>query len=104
MRSAFSKFLTASFAAIATTFAGEPVDIAALGTASQTHDHGSGLYPPGNAIDGDLATFNHTDSGGVGAAWELRFPSEQEILPSRYHHARLLRGQTQRRDPPAVRQ
>lgn len=59
--------------------AGIPTDITSLGTASQTHSHGSGLYPAENAVDGDLQTFNHTSSAEPGAAWELHFPSEQEL-------------------------
>ena len=54
-------------------------NITQLGTPSQTHSHGSGLYPPEKAIDNDLATFNHTESQSPGAAWELTFPTEQEI-------------------------
>jgi hypothetical protein len=55
-------------------------EITSLGTASQTHSHSSGLYPPENAIDGDLTTFNHTSSGLPGAAWELHFPGEQPVI------------------------
>ncbi|MDA7867797.1 CotH kinase family protein [Akkermansiaceae bacterium] len=56
-----------------------PGEITSQGTASQTHSHTSGLYPPGQAIDGDLTTFNHTESSSPGAAWELHFPDEREV-------------------------
>ncbi len=59
--------------------AGTLTEITNLGTASQTHSHSSGLYPPEQAIDGDLTTFNHTESQTPGAAWQLHFPAEQAI-------------------------
>ncbi|MGC6457592.1 MAG: lamin tail domain-containing protein [Akkermansiaceae bacterium] len=59
--------------------ASEGSDITTEGIASQTHDHGSGLYPANLAIDADPTTFNHTESQSPGAAWELTFPSDREI-------------------------
>lgn len=60
-------------------FASLPTEITSQGFASQTHSHSSGLYPAAQAIDGDLTTFNHTESQTPGGAWELTFPTEREL-------------------------
>ncbi len=69
-----------ALAAAATSAANVPLDVTALGTASQTHSHGSGLYPADNATDGDNATFSHTESQSPGAAWEWYLPAERELV------------------------
>ena len=77
-----SKFLTTLscfWLAGGSTLATLPADITSLGVALQTHSHASGLYPAAQAIDGDLTTFNHTDSQTPGGAWELTFPTEHEL-------------------------
>jgi len=55
------------------------VEVTSEGAVSQTTSHGSGSFPASNAVDGDLTTFNHTDSGGVGGALELSFPIIREV-------------------------
>lgn len=73
------RFAIACWLTIGSALAELPAEITAQGTPSQTHSHGSGLYPPAQAIDGDLTTFNHTESSTPGAAWELQFPDDREL-------------------------
>ena len=64
---------------IAVASANTLIDITSQGTSRQSHSHSSGLYPSEKAIDGDLATFNHTESASPGAAWQLRFSDEKPV-------------------------
>ena len=67
------------FGLISSVSANTPTEITSQGTPTQTHNHSSGLYPPEQAIDGDVTTFNHTESQTPGAAWELHFPTERAV-------------------------
>lgn len=50
----------------------DPVNIAPLGTATQSSDYGSGQFPAALAIDGEFENFTHTAAGvNLPAAWEL---------------------------------
>ncbi len=58
-----------------TVFA-QVVEITNLGTPSQTTNWPGGLYPPAQAIDGDPASFSHTDSVSPNNAWKLDFDQD----------------------------
>ncbi|MDB4544338.1 discoidin domain-containing protein, partial [Akkermansiaceae bacterium] len=58
---------------------GEFIEVAGSGTASQTSEYNGGLYPAGNAIDGNAATFNHTDITTANNHWEVSLDQEYEV-------------------------
>ena len=58
---------------------GELVEVAGLGTASQTSEWNGGLYPAGNANDGDPGTFSHTDTTTANNRWEVALDQEYEV-------------------------
>lgn len=62
----------------ASSFAGL-VEVAQLGTASQTTEWNGGLFPASGAIDGNAATFSHTDSSTPNNGWEVLFDREYEV-------------------------
>lgn len=57
----------------------ELIDVAPLGSASQTSEWNGGQYPAALAIDGDPSTFSHTDGPTVDNAWTLRFDQENRV-------------------------
>ena len=58
---------------------GQILDITDLGTASQTTEWQTGLFPAAGAIDGDSATFSHTDAITPNNAWQLTFENSHPI-------------------------
>ncbi len=74
-------FLTAVAALTGIDFArAERVDIARSGTASQTSEWNGGQYPARLAIDGNPATFSHTDSSTPGNSWSLVLDGDYEVV------------------------
>lgn len=61
------------------TASAEVVDIASRGTASQSTEWNGGQYPAANAIDGNSATFSHTDLATAGNAWRLSFDQDYPL-------------------------
>ena len=55
------------------------VEVAGLGTASQTSEWNGGQYPAGNAIDGDAGTFSHTNTTTPNNFWEVLLDQEYEV-------------------------
>ena len=55
------------------------VEVAGLGTTSQTSEWRGGLFPAGNAIDGNVSTFSHTDTTTSNNHWEVLLDQEYEV-------------------------
>lgn len=62
----------------ATSFSGL-VEVARRGSASQTTEWNGGLFPAIGAIDGNGATFSHTDSSTPNNGWQVLFDREYEV-------------------------
>lgn len=56
------------------------VEVARLGTASQTSEWNGGQYPADLAIDGNAMTFCHTDASTRDNGWELLLDREYEVV------------------------
>nr|NIP97651.1 hypothetical protein [Akkermansiaceae bacterium] len=55
------------------------VNLAGRGTATQTSEWNGGQFPAALAIDGDPATFSHTDGPTPNNAWSLRLDAEYGV-------------------------
>jgi hypothetical protein len=80
MSSLASRWLITTTLALMAPFAqAEQLDVAPLGTASQTSEWAGGLYPAALAIDGNPLTFSHTDASTPGNSWTLTLDHDYEI-------------------------
>lgn len=75
----FHRFSSLIFCLLWMQSPGQVVEITNLGVASQTTEWAGGLYPAGNAVDGDSSTFSHTDSPTRDNHWELAFDEDHPI-------------------------
>ncbi|MFT5412499.1 MAG: hypothetical protein ACI9NC_005247, partial [Verrucomicrobiales bacterium] len=71
--------VTTGILLLASSAIAELTEITDRGTASQTSEWNGGLFPASEAIDGDAATFSHTDANSSNNAWELELDAEYEI-------------------------
>lgn len=55
------------------------VEVAGSGLASQTSEWNGGQFPAGNAIDGNSATFCHSNTTTPNNAWEVLLDDEYEV-------------------------